>query len=198
MGKAVRRMGGRQPFEGTYGEGSIVANLPSSTDLGNQKLSATNMDMFTDHRKFPEQPAVPKSRPNQKISRCRICRKSTHDIKSCHPFHTNGEGIVQDDDPSRKFAVSIVYHFPHEPSVEYASNTKMLANPPRRELCSQSEYSTGREAKDYLLDPKPDPVDEVLEGQSRFFHTNTEKVSTTKKKRNRKTIITTLENRFIY
>ena len=57
----------------------------------------------------------------------------------------------------------------------------MLANPPRCELCCQSEYSTGTQAKDYLLDRKPDPVEEVEEGQSQYFLTNSDKVSTTNK-----------------
>ena len=91
-----------------------------------------------------------------------------------------------------------MYHFPHAPSDEYASKTKMLAKPPRRELCSKTEYAMGKETTDYLLDPKPNPVDVVVEGQSHFFQTDNEKESTTKKKRKRKTIIQSLEKRLIY
>ena len=145
-------MGRRLPFEGRYNEGTMVSNRPSSTNLDNQKPSATNMAVYTDHTLFPHQPAVPKSRARPKTSKCRFCQKPNHDIKSCHPFHTNGEGIVQDDDSSRKFGYSIVYYFLHKPRVKYTANAAMLANPPRRELCCQSEYSTGTQAKDYLLD----------------------------------------------
>ena len=178
-------MGERQ-FEGVYNEGTIVSNRRSSIDLGNQKPTITDMDQYTDHTKFPEQAPVPISPAIQRICKCRFCREPGHDIKSCHPFHTNGEGIVQDDDPSRKFGHSIVYHFPHIPSDEYAGNTKMLAQPPRRELCSHSEYSTSRKAKDYLLDRKPDPVEVVVEGQSQYFPTISGKVITTTNKGKRK------------
>ena len=194
-------MGRRLPFEGRYNEGTMVSNRPSSTNLDNQKPSATNMAVYTDHTLFPHQPAVPKSRARPKTSKCRFCQKPNHDIKSCHPFHTNGEGIVQDDDSSRKFGYSIVYYFLHKPRVKYTANAAMLANPPRRELCCQSEYSTGTQAKDYLLDRKADPVEEVEEGQSHYFLTNIDKVSTTnktgKRKRGKQTK-PTLEERLIH
>ena len=42
-GKATKHMGRRLPFKYMYGEGMIVLNQPLLTNLGNQKLSATNM-----------------------------------------------------------------------------------------------------------------------------------------------------------
>ena len=112
------------------------------------------MDEYTKHPTFQDLPAVDDSPAKQRICRCRFCQELYHNIKSCYPFHTNGEGIVQDDDPTRKFGHSTVYHFPHKPADKYEGNSEMLEHPLRRELCSQSEYSTSRKAKDYLLDQK--------------------------------------------
>ena len=115
-------MGRRLQFKGRFDEGTITSNQPSSTNLGNQKASATNMAVYTDHTLFSHQSAVSKSCAKRKISKCRFCQKPNHDIKSCHPFHTNGEGIVQDDDSTRKFGYSIMYFFCTNP----ASNTQLI------------------------------------------------------------------------
>ena len=93
----------------------------------------------------------------------RWCRGEGHTIKSCYDFHTNGEGIVQDDDPSRKNCCSLVYHFPNELSPECTVAAVVLGNPPIQEFCSQSEVSAG--VDDYILDRQPDPI----EGQSYYF-----------------------------
>ena len=167
-------MGGRQ-FAGTHNEGAIISNQCSTTDLSNRKPTTDDMDDYTNHYTFQDLLVVDDSASEQRIRTCRFCREPYHDIKSCYSFHTHGEGIVQDDDPTRKFGHSVVYHFPHKPANEYKGNKEMLKHPPRRELCSQSEYSTSRKAKDYLLDRKVDPVEIVLEGQSQHFPTISDK-----------------------
>ena len=201
-GKYKNRMGGRQ-FAGTHNEGAIISNQSSTTDLRNREPTTDDMNDYTNHYEFNKLAVVDTTPPDPRIRSCRFCQELHHDIKSCYQFHTNGEGIVQDDDPSRKFCHSIVYHFPNEPANEYEGNLEMLKRPPRRELCSQTEYSTSRKAKDYLLDRKVDPVEIVLEGQSQHFPIISDKElttnsTTTRKRKRDKPVKPSLEQRLIY
>ena len=201
-GSYGNRMGGRQ-FVGTRNEGAIISNQCSTTDLSNRKPTTADMDDYTNHYTFQDLPVVDDSASEPRIRTCRFCQERYHDIKSCCTFHTNGEGIVQDDDPTRKFGYSVVYHFPNKPAIEYEGNREMLKHPPRRELCSRTEYSTRRKAKDYLLDRKVDPVEIVLEGQSQHFPTISDKElttnsTTTGKRKRDKQVKLSLEQRVIY
>ena len=185
-------MGSRGLFAGAYSEGAIVSNRSASANLINQDTALTN------HNLFPQQLAVLRSFPKSKPLSCRFCRELDHTIKSCYELHTNGEGILQDDDVSKKIKYSIVYRFPHKPSVEYTLYAVVLRKLPIREFCCQLEVSTGTQAKDYLMDQKIDPVEE---GQSHYFLEQSEQVSTPKntgkRKRSSKTK-TTLEERLTH
>ena len=146
---------------------------------------------------FPHQAPVVKLEIKSKIPRCRWCRDLDHNIKSCYYYHTNGEGIIQDDDPSRKFEYSVGYHFPNKPSDEYTSHEAILQRPPIREFVCRSKYTMGTQARDYLMDRKSDPIDDA---QALFFQTKSKKVTTTKTTRKRKRVTGTkpsLEQRLI-
>ena len=109
------------------------------------------------------------------ICKCRYCRASGHLITSCYYFHTIGEGIIQDDDPSRRFWCSLVYHFPNNLSPIYAVAASFLENLPIREFCCQSAVSSFV-VGDYILDWRPDPI----EGQNYYFLSQDEQQSTPK------------------
>ena len=148
--KAVR-MGSYGPFVGKYNEGALVTNQHPSAIHINSYSSPADLAYLTDHHQIALEPPLLKSDYKSKISRCRHCRAIGHLITSCYVFHTNGEGIIQDDDPSRRFWCSLVYHFPNDLSPEYKVAASILGNPPIREFCCQSAVLSSK-AGDYILD----------------------------------------------
>ena len=168
-------MGSRTPFVGKYDEAVLVTNQHPSVIHINNYLSAANIAYLTDHHQIALEPPLLKSDSKSKISRCRHCRAIGHLITSCYDFHTNGEGIIQDDDPSRRFWCSLVYHFPNDLSPEYTVAASILGNPPIQEFCCQSavlSFVVG----DYILDRQLDPI----EGQNYYFQSQDEQQSTPK------------------
>ena len=167
-------MGLHAPFVGHYDESWLVSNQHSLAIHINKNSSTADITTLTDHHLLSHQLPLLRSDSSSKIHRCRYCRELGHTIKSCYDFHTNGEGILQDDHPSRKFYYSTVYHFPNKLSSEYTFAAVVLGKPPIREFCCRSEASAG--VDDYIMDRTPDPI----EGQCYYFPPQGEQRSTPK------------------
>jgi hypothetical protein len=77
----------------------------------------------------------------RKRSSCRHCGCEGHYITECESFHTFGQGIVRDDDPSMVGSLYLVYHAPNELSKEYLPFKDELGKPPAVEMFPPSEAS---------------------------------------------------------
>lgn len=175
-------MGLRASFVGHYDESWLISNQHSPAIHINKNSSTADITTLTNHHQISQEIPLLKSDSSSKISRCRWCRREGHTIKPCYDFRTNGEGIVQDDHPSKNCFCSPVYHVPNKLCSEYTFAAIVLGKPPIQEFCCQSEVLAG--VNDYIMDWTPDP----FEGQNYYFPLQGEQRSTPKTTRKRKRV----------